>query len=479
MEKRLIPFAVMALAMASCSSDDVVDVNPDPSGDALSFSIAVGHSRATETKLDNLGDFNVVAKGVHPHGGIYTNFLIGEVGTDGNVSGETASREGTSGNTWSLDRNVYWPTSVDKALFWAWTCSQTKNGTTSSVLPSGSFSFDNENKMLKVTDFIPRKAELKSGDDAGYWNDGANQVDFVTAFTEATRSSSVSLQFNHVLSQISIKAKSDNKKETDHRLVRIKGAWLVNTADKATLKSTYEWSATADETTGKQASHTLTWENASKTGDYTAYGSFYKTPKVLQYGSAGEIDLFGENGESLMLIPQTIEAWKNTGTDKDLENNANNAYILLLCRVELKHPGTNHTGSDADDDDIKSYDGNHYHQMFPVNTTKKFVEDEYGFVCVPVGATFDSGKKYTFTLDICGEHSGAGYYPPCDDFTALIPDVKAFTSTWNTNCTLSIVNRPGGKNKGDLVLDEPIKFEVTVSPWDNNTGWTDGNVKLD
>ena len=54
MKKRLIPLAVLAAAMASCSSDDVIEANPDPSGNALTFSIAVGHSRATPTDITNL-----------------------------------------------------------------------------------------------------------------------------------------------------------------------------------------------------------------------------------------------------------------------------------------------------------------------------------------------------------------------------------------------------------------------------------------
>lgn len=467
MKKRLIPFAVMALAMASCSSDDVVDVNPDPSGDALSFSIAVGHSRATETKLDNLGDFNVVAKGVHPHGGIYDNFLIGEVGETGGVSGELATREGTS-NTWKLDRNVYWPTSIDKALFWAWTCSQVNGSGKSAVLPSGTFSFDNSAKTLKVADFTPAKADLTAGATDGLWADGLNQVDFVTAFTQAARTSTVTLNFEHALSQISIQAKSDGKLSNDHRIVRIKGAWLVNTCDKATLESTYDW---VDNT----AKHTLGWKDAVVQNAYSAYGSFYKTPKVLSNSTATE-DLL-ENGRSLMLIPQTIEKWT---LKSDATNTAKNAYILLLCRVELEHDGTAHSGSAEDADDIDIYEGKHYHQQFPVNSDNKFVENEYGFVCVPVATTFESGKKYTFTLDICGEKSGAGYYPPEQTFSALLPTDKTFTSNWNKAYDdLIIAARPDGKEVGDLVLDEPIKFNVTVSDWKDNTGWTDGNIKLD
>ena len=62
MKLRLIPFAVMAAMVASCSTEDEIAVNPDPRGDAISFSTAVGHSRATETTFNNLGDFRVVER---------------------------------------------------------------------------------------------------------------------------------------------------------------------------------------------------------------------------------------------------------------------------------------------------------------------------------------------------------------------------------------------------------------------------------
>ena len=109
MKKRLLPFAAMAAILASCSSENVLETNPDPTGQALSFSIAVGHTRATETTINNLGNFAVVAKGVHPHGGVYDHFLIGDAS-----AGETVYHKD---DEWKLDRNVYWPTSIDNALF--------------------------------------------------------------------------------------------------------------------------------------------------------------------------------------------------------------------------------------------------------------------------------------------------------------------------------------------------------------------------
>ena len=55
-------FVMCAMFATSCANDVETDINIDPVGNAISFSPSVGHtSRATETKIGNLGDFAVVA----------------------------------------------------------------------------------------------------------------------------------------------------------------------------------------------------------------------------------------------------------------------------------------------------------------------------------------------------------------------------------------------------------------------------------
>ena len=83
---------------------------------------------------------------------------------------------------------------------------------------------------------------------------------------------------------------------------------------------------------------------------------------------------------------------------------------------------------------------------------------------------------YNFYLDICGETTGAGLYPPVfdDDFiNKLIPGESKVGDK-----ALSVVtDRPTTTNVGDPVLDEPIKFSVTVADWVTPTegSWTPGN----
>lgn len=485
MKTKLFPFAAIAFVMASCSSEDVIETNPDPKGDALSFSIAVGHSRAVETKPENLGNFAVVAKGVHPHGSVYDSFLIGGSGgtNAGSIGGITAKK--AENDNWTFDNPVYWPTSINDVLFWAYTCSQktVKDDGTSSisdVLPSGAY-YQFESNDAWIKNFSPEEAVLAGNRSDGVWADGFFQKDLLGAFKQAKRTggSVVTLNFKHMLSQISIKASSNAKADTDHRIVRIKGAWIVNTQDKANLKSGYKWSAgTADD---KAAWTALGVKDDSK--KFTAYGSFYSKPLILD-DEDDELDLLQEGG-SLMLIPQTIKAWDKTTTSWDADaTEKKNAYILLLCRVELKHEGVTHPSNPGDTqiDDIVAYSGYHYHQQFPVNASSKFNEGEYGFVCVPVGTTFEMGKKYTFNLDICGKDSGAGNYPPDGkdyDYSSLYPRDHSFASQLGAanDVTLTVVSRPTKKNVGDVVLDGAIEFNVEIEPWAAaGEDWKDGDL---
>ncbi len=485
MKIRLFPFAAIAVVMASCSNEDVMELNPDPAGDALSFSIAVSHSRATETTVNNLGDFRVVAKGIHPHGEVYENFLIGDEN-----GGLKATKQSGSINTWDLEQNVYWPTSITSAVFWAYTCSQTRATDNSPVLPKDvKFGFEtNNNNTAKLTGFSPVRANVTETSADGYWNDGADQTDMLVAFKYQLRSdgaTNVALDFKHALTQIDIKAQSKNKSENDHRIVKIKGAWFVRTKDTATLSAGFSTTKVDNIITGAEAKPV--WKDFSfvDINKFSAYGSFYNTPRVLTKTSGAQ-DLLGS---SLMLIPQSLEGWnrlpkaeKPDSEKSDTEYDNDGAYILLLCRVELEHDGDSHQEGDKIDDVVVK-DGKHYHQQFPVNAENKFNSLEYGFVCVPVTYKLEMGKKYQFTLDICGAASGAGYYPPVlseEIQKTLIPASNSFKPFDKAAGPVSIVPRPSTKNVGDEVLDGPIQFNVSVSKWlpEGENNWTPGDVEL-
>ncbi len=449
---------MVAMLASSCANEEVIESNSDVRGNAIGFRPMVGHAkRSVETTINNLGDFAVYAKGVHPQGALYTSFLIGN--EDGGEVAKFDKSEIVDGKgTWTLDRNVYWPSNMDHVLFWAYTTLQRDNNTNVSessdkgTLSSGTISFDG-NTGPQITGFEPAKADLTATSETGIWQDGLNQKDLLIAFTSQDKNTgnTVGLNFKHALSQINITAQQVNKANNDHRIVKIKGAWIVNTKNKGNLSAGFSWDPDTHKATEKPE---WTLDNTSA----GHYGSYNKDQVGLDATAAK--GLLGDGG-NLMIIPQTVSEYN--GTDGDT-----GAYILLLCRVELKHAGDTHTGNDGDLGDIAiPGDGYHYHQQFPV--TSAYNKEEYGFTCVKLNATWEMGKRYTYTLDICGRESGAGVYPPeisNDMLNELVPAGE------QTNI---IRTRPTDKKVGDPVLDEPIKFSVSVDDWSEDGEWKPGN----
>ena len=455
-----VAFALMtgAIFVTSCTNDIEVDKNIDPAGNAISFAPSVGHtSRATETNIDNLGDFAVVARGMHHDGILYDNYLIGSAN-----EGEIAKRETESTNTWKLSRSVYWPATLNKVLFFAYTAlkagdtyTETKVLGTNATDPQPAFGFDGNNPY--INNFKPLKATAV---ESNIQADGKNQKDLLVAFTEQEKTKSetnVSLNFEHALTQVSIKASQEGKLATDNRIVKVKGAWIVNAAESGNLTT----NGTKDD--DNMYTYTKSWTASGK----TAYGSVWSD--VVQLGDTPS-EILREH--SLMLIPEDLGAWD---LENDKTNNTNKgAYIMLLCRVELEHEGTTHSGSNLEDIHVDTQKGKHYHQLFPVNA-EKYNAAEYGFVCVPLSSKWNKegiGKHYTYNLNICGNGTGAGKYPPTVEAeaykTALVP----------TSLGISVVlNNPEvtGKDAGDNVLDEPIQFTVTVDGWTEPEKWTPGN----
>lgn len=443
-----------AMSFTSCTNDLEVDRNTDPAGNAITFATSVGHTtRATETKLENLGNFAVVARGMHHDGVLYDSYLIGD--PDG---GEIARREEGSTSTWKLSRNVYWPATLNKVLFYAYTTLKGSDGDEDAVLGTGStFGFNGNNPF--IDNFKPLKATEATNEIQA---DGKDQKDLLIAYKDQEKSKSetnVILNFRHALTQVSIKAKQDGKLDNDNRIVKIKGAWIVNAAESGKLTATAS-------STGSAANTEYTYTESWTPSGQAAYGSVWKDPVRLDKTNSS--DLLREM--SLMLIPQNLTAWD---IKNDPTNDNKGAYILLLCRVELEHPGSTHDGTNIDD--IAVVGDKHYHQLFPVNT-EVYDAAEYGFVCVPLSSLWNTeglGKHYTYNLNICGNGTGAGKYPPAAEAASFMGTLVPASMGIEV-----VLNDPEvtGKNPGDNVLDEPIQFTVTVDNWATTGDWTPGDT---
>lgn len=463
-----------AMLATSCAMEEVVERNVGQTGDPIDFRPAVTSStRALSTTLNNLGDFNVFAKGIRSDmGTLYKTFMIGDGPTKPALA-EKVSSTNESG-TWKITTDVYWPSDVNTALFWAFTDLKDSDETVDSLcLSSGSVNFL-ETYGPQIVNYTPLKADITqdAGNSTG-WFDGDVQKDLVSAFTQQTKDPHVSLRFHHLLSQIEINAYSKHaNKDEESRTVKIKGAWVVNVISSGSLNAQFTYNKDTQVATDDPI-----WQTSS---ELERYGSVYtgndRTVPIVVNNTPGPLNVLGNNGHgNLMLIPQARDSWDGTSTT------TTGAYLLLLCRVDMAHKGDVLPGEAVSSTNSQ---GIHYHQQFPVSSY--YYENSYGLTAIPLPVDWEIGKKYVYNLDICGENSGAGKYPPDvpTDTDELEEYLRSFIpgnyvinaeSKPENNVTNIITKIPAGDAVGDYVLEEPIQFKVTVSDWETGQEWTNGN----
>lgn len=384
-------------------------------GPEITFRTSV--SRAQNIDETNLTEFKVWA---------FSDIVTSN--TTAFIEGLVAKKEGT---VYKFDHSIFWPSDIKTLNFWA-------------VSPV------NDNVVVKHNGEALILEGYKPAEKP------EDQLDIITAYQKVDRVSnngtSVPLTFNHILSQILVSARAGYGDEIkEKRTVKVKGAWLVNIGTGATASR-----STATD------NNVVVWDNFSSTK--ASYGSYFDAPKELTSAATSFFSFDKSNvsvpQSNLLLIPQQLTAWDGTTA-------GNGAYILLLCRVEATHDGALHDG--ASDDMVKPEGDKHIHQMFPTYEGATFDEYAYGYACVPIGTLWEYGKIYRYTLDICGKNSGAGIYPPVD-----LPDLPGLPTDPSP---IKIIKTPADK-VGKPVLDEPIKFTVTVNDWTDPETWNSGDVPL-
>lgn len=384
-------------------------------GPEITFRTSV--SRAQNIDETNLTEFKVWA---------FSDIVTSN--TTAFIEGLVAKQEGT---VYKFDHSIFWPSDIKTLNFWA-------------VSPV------NDNVVVKHTGEALILEGYKPAEKP------EDQLDIITAYQKVDRVSnngtSVPLTFNHILSQILVSARAGYGDEIkEKRTVKVKGAWLVNIGTGATASR-----STATD------NNVVVWDNFSSTK--ASYGSYFDAPKELTSAATSFFSFDKTNvsvpQSNLLLIPQKLTAWDGTTAGKG-------AYILLLCRVEATHDGALHDG--ASDDMVKPEGDQHIHQMFPTYECATFDKYAYGYACVPIGTLWEYGKIYRYTLDICGKNSGAGIYPPVD-----LPDLPGLPTDPSP---IKIIKTPADK-VGKPVLDEPIKFTVTVNDWTDPETWNPGDVPM-
>lgn len=218
MKKNLLFAAMAVTALASCSNDDVVDVN---NGGGISFRASLDRAvtRTNVTSLQNLAAFNVTA-----------------IGDGKNYFTDLGVSSADNGVNWTTASTYYWP--GYELAFFAY----------APQAPAGTVSIDNASK--KITGFSPAQAV-------------ADQKDLVISYNTGTKAVNegpgVAMNFKHALSQIEVKAKCSN----DKIKIEIMGVKLVNAAAKA------EFAFPETETKSSYVLQQSQWSNWSEKDDPT------------------------------------------------------------------------------------------------------------------------------------------------------------------------------------------------------------------
>ena len=396
MKKAFYMMAAAAIALSSCSSEETTDVAKSSS---ITFRPTVGlNSRGAELKTENLQEMWVTAfynkAGKTEYGTAYFKDAHFTRGTE--INGFI---DPTSTLVWEKDRSYKFVAISPAASDW------------STETPT--ISLDE----VKFTNVTPA-------------TDIKNQKDLILGTATGTETNSndiagVTLNLDHVLSQIKIQVKNQNPSLEYH----IKGIRIASVHKSGTYTHS---------TTG-------TW---SDFGDKTKYEVIFDAPIELETG-ATPMDLTDKlvvapaTDCGAMLVPQTFDAWAGT-KDKSGVNYDNGAYISLLLSVKNKVTGK---------------------YMYPAGAGAAG-DCGWAAVAIPVSTQgtakpeWSKGNKYIYTLDLS---KGCGKVDPVnpeekDDNPIVKPGVD------------------GNPDKGENIFGELIAFKVTVNKWTENTINIDGTT---
>ena len=471
MKKLFILLPLAAFMMASCSNDEVVNsVSQTTKADRLQIYPNVqGATRATSTTTASLTAFNVKIEGKFQKGEENT-----ELWPDGSIVG--LSKTGSSWNFPGTDQ-YWWADKVTTAKFTAWAPTDL---TTANAFPDGT----------TVT----------------IENDIANQKDVILAYNEGIREnfeSGVPINFQHVLSQIIVKAKNSS---TSDITVKVAGMKLVNIKNQNTLTVP----------TKSTAAGTFSWDDytpwtATATGNDT-YKKFDVGESIDQTSSTTLTATAADLADAMLLMPQTLSPQDLTAT---AASSMTNTYLAVLVQVStVASVGKrNEAGNYLDQEgnpiaftakrntediqnntytkkelealeqgNVPEYDPdnqggdnvtNNWTSVTSIQTAPEVLypregfattSEKFAYVAVALDQTWKPGFKYTYTLNFSKDGIGK---------SIALDAQPSDASTYRTDSN----NFPFGKdfesgennNAGEDIVDNPTQlfFTVTVDEWQN------------
>lgn len=345
--KKFFFLAIAATALASCSSDNLVDLKE---GDEIKFTaVADKDSRAAEifcnnNKMDEFNLYAAVNKKTFIGGEVYTN-NAGDYST-------TAKR--------------YWP-EYDAVDFYALhnqgTFTWTPAATDPNPVASGSFTPETSVAAQKDFVYAVKKGVVKPADGV------------------------VALNFRHALSQIEFQAKNQNP-DLKIEILDVKVGNALSTANYTLPENTdgniINHDQDADPETGSYPANVITWSSWAAGGSNTSYtfGAEFGEAKTLE---ATEVTLTLSTPEtnyakSMLLLPQSTTQWAADATT--------GTYLAVKVRI------WNKSGRDETliyGDAVTNEDG---------------YEGRWAFV--PVAFNWKPGYKYVYTFNFTNG-GNAGY----------------------------------------------------------------------
>lgn len=351
MKKLFFYMVAAAIALTSCSSEDVVEVN---NGNAIDFRVAMGpgaNSRSVVTTSTNIPSFYVTAI---LDGGKGENYFEDELYLLGSSSfaHENAAFD------------YFWPANED-IKFFAYTYGVQKTDGKPGVTELdkkyfGSVSISKDGQTF--TGFSPMPLI-------------EDQVDFVTAQAVGSRadneSAPVELEFNHALSQIKVSARNKHP-FYEYEIYGVKIANVIS-EDNFDMGDS-------------------TWENSSdsKTSSYTiTYNSPVVLSSTLDDPKYNGLDLMG--GDAAMLIPQPLSPCE-VNSETDVASPSTGSYIAVLMRVI------------STDTNAQVYPKDSNENIITVNNNGTDVKCAWAIV--PIDTEWEIGNEYVYVLDFT---NGAGY----------------------------------------------------------------------
>lgn len=374
--RKIFIAALAAVAMVSCAKDEAIEIN---NGEAIGFAATSGRTTRTATidGVDELNKFRV------------WGFHQADATADETVLMKNVLVEKDGNGDWGYGNPYFWPT--------VGTCDFYGIYPTTDDVATSPITVDMANKTVSYDIYTGNMLD---------WN----PTDWLYAVNadEARQDTKVPMNFRHAMAQIVFQVKNTNENlkviipegTIDLKCASQKGVYTLPSEDTAIAEYKDRVMGSWDVADLSEGHGCFVWANI-------------KGATLDGVSECSVADFMAEDG-AMVTVPQTVAAYEN---NTDGLNTKQLAYFQLRIRV-LQEDTEIWPGYDADG-------------LNPV------IKGQPYWVAIPISATWEQGKKYTYTL-IFG--NGAGVVTP----DTPVPPVPPITI-----------------EPGDPIL-APIDFTVTV-----------------